>query len=617
MIILGRKKNIITEDSPVMERGLDSEKVVESVDVGMAPVTVIGDGKKKALIKVDAAFRFGTHVVVVGWRSHSIALALSGELGEIACECYSMARQDVAEHLGVEDAGELGFVLLAKHQDKIGELALVASADNALTFPLTLTERDSIASADIPNGQEVFDVLSKDLEPYSQPWYSVIAAMGISGDRTFARGFIETVKVAPATGRGIVAGWIAKASSRGWIWIEDSNGAVHSMKHAYRRYRRDVHDLFGADFPTAAQRAGFVVVIENVSPGDTLTLKSYIDGQLSELAHAQVEVLPNAPTQAAEHIFGLVSEASRLAEYCQQVALPILTPLVEVDRRRWADLPAISHALGAVPEDPVVSIIVPLYGGTQFLEHQLLEFARDPWLQEHAELIYVLDDQRLVEDFSRLCESLFALYRFPFRWIWGSANRGFSGANNLGATSARGQHLLFLNSDVFPISPGWLESMVAALESVPEAGLVGARLVFPDGSLQHAGMQFLRRDDLGVWINHHPCMGLDPALDPHQELSEVPAVSGACLLISRTVFDEAGGWDTGYLVGDFEDSDLCLNLLNRGLKVLYEPHAQLIHLERQSFKLLGGGDYRTRVTVLNAVRHQQRWSDLIEEQVND
>ena len=112
-------------------------------------------------------------------------------------------------------------------------------------------------------------------------------------------------------------------------------------------------------------------------------------------------------------------------------------------------------------------------------------------------------------------------------------------------------------------------------------------------------------------------MGLDPSLDPHTGPADVPCVTGACLAMRRADFDAIGGWDTGFLVGDFEDSDLCLKLRAAGKRIVYLPSVVLTHLERQSFKLLGGGDYRTRVVIWNAVRHQQRWHDDIEALAGD
>jgi GT2 family glycosyltransferase len=91
----------------------------------------------------------------------------------------------------------------------------------------------------------------------------------------------------------------------------------------------------------------------------------------------------------------------------------------------------------------------------------------------------------------------------------------------------------------------------------------------------------------------------------------VPAVTGACLAIRRKDFDRVGGWDTGYLIGDFEDSDLCQKIRKEGMKVGYLPDIQLTHLERQSFKELGNDDFRTRVVIYNAVRNQERWDSFV------
>jgi len=79
----------------------------------------------------------------------------------------------------------------------------------------------------------------------------------------------------------------------------------------------------------------------------------------------------------------------------------------------------------------------------------------------------------------------------------------------------------------------------------------------------------------------------------------------------RSDFERIGGWDTGYLIGDFEDSDLCLKLRSANFDIAYCPAVQLTHLERQSFKLLGSDEMRTRIVIYNAVRHQNKWQALL------
>jgi GT2 family glycosyltransferase len=262
--------------------------------------------------------------------------------------------------------------------------------------------------------------------------------------------------------------------------------------------------------------------------------------------------------------------------------------------------------------DPEVSVIVPLYGRTDLVEHQLIEFSKDLDFRRSAELIYVIDDPRIVDYFDSLTLEFRARYGVPFRWVWGHENRGFAGANNLGAEFARGEYLLFMNSDVIPIAPGWLSQLTGAMDERPSLGAVGPRLLFPGGGIQHAGMRPVWDNWLGIWYNQHVMLGFDPALDRNRGLTEVPLITGACLMLRRTDFDAIGGWDTGYLIGDYEDSELCMRLRKRGMFVAYVPEVDLVHLERQSFKGVGDDQFRQKVTHLNAVRYRDRWNAMLE-----
>jgi len=387
---------------------------------------------------------------------------------------------------------------------------------------------------------------------------------------------------------------------------------MYSLEGAYRQFRQDVHDVVGQAFAHGSGEAGFAIHLHGLKPGSKVQLKAISESGVHVLTEIQFTALPIDPVGAARVLFGIGGSVGDLHRRCPLVDTPILGPLIEHHREVLAELPVTGKQLGEAVSQPTVSVIVPLYGRADFVEHQLIEFAEDPWFRSHVELIYVLDDPSLVDGFISEAAFLHKLYRLPFSWVWGSVNRGFSGANNLGASKARGEYLAFLNSDAFPQTAGWLEALVHVLATQPEIGAVGPRLVFADGSIQHAGMEFMRRDELGIWVNHHPLMGLDPGLDRHREAAIVPAVTGACLVMRRADFEHVGGWDTGYLLGDFEDSDLCLKLRSEGLKSAYLPTIQLTHLERQSFKLLGHDQFSFRVVIYNAVRHQKRWAEQIQ-----
>lgn len=324
-----------------------------------------------------------------------------------------------------------------------------------------------------------------------------------------------------------------------------------------------------------------------------------------------VEALPTDPHLAAEKLFSLETEPQAFHLRAPVVDWPILSPLIARRNAELDKLPVELTDFGTLHTDPDVSIIVPLYKRHDFMEHQLLEFSGDPEVAARCELIYVVDDPAIRNEVLSEASRLSEILDMPFRVASGTANRGFSGANNLGASRATANVLLFLNSDVIPQHPGWVDAMLQVLAQDDGVGIVGARLLFPDGSLQHAGMEFQRDEQFGIWTNQHPNIGTAPKFD-RNEPREVPAVTGACLMIRRTVFDEIGGWDNGYLIGDFEDSDLCLAARSKGYRVVYQPAACLTHLERQSFTGVGADWFRTRMTICNAVRHEQKWAHLIE-----
>ena len=155
----------------------------------------------------------------------------------------------------------------------------------------------------------------------------------------------------------------------------------------------------------------------------------------------------------------------------------------------------------------------------------------------------------------------------------------YSALVNRGVAAASGDVLCLLNSDIEATSSGWLEALLDALER-PDVGAVGARLLYPDGSVQHAGVilgvlggtghahRFAPRDAPGYFAN----MAV---------VREVSAVTGACLATRRETFERAGGLDEALPVA-YNDVDFCLRLQEQGLRVLYAPYAELLHHEGAS-----------------------------------
>jgi GT2 family glycosyltransferase len=173
----------------------------------------------------------------------------------------------------------------------------------------------------------------------------------------------------------------------------------------------------------------------------------------------------------------------------------------------------------------------------------------------------------------------------PFSVVTLERNGGFSAVNNVGASLARGRLLLLLNSDVFPDRPGWLAKMTAFYDSTPDIGALGPKLLYEDDSLQHAGVFFSPLTGTTVWENRHYFKGLHRHLPAANVPRRVPAVTGACMMIDSGLYERLGGLRGVYVQGDYEDSDLCLRLIDAGYENWYLPDVELYHLEGQSYAL--------------------------------
>lgn len=162
------------------------------------------------------------------------------------------------------------------------------------------------------------------------------------------------------------------------------------------------------------------------------------------------------------------------------------------------------------------------------------------------------------------------------RVIRNQENLGFAKACNRGARVARGEYLVFLNNDTIP-TEGWLAAMVDEVERHRDVAVVGSKLLYEDGTIQHAGVVFSRI----VFTPYHlyrKCSADAPMVNRRREFQ---CVTAACMLVRRNPFEEVGGFDEGYQNG-FEDVDLCLKIRERGGRIIYRPDSVVYHLESQT-----------------------------------
>lgn len=253
---------------------------------------------------------------------------------------------------------------------------------------------------------------------------------------------------------------------------------------------------------------------------------------------------------------------------------------------------------------PARSLIVPLYREYNFIRHQLHAMAFDPDMAA-TELIYVLDLPEDGERVQALLNSLYSIYRLPVTLLVAAANYGYAAATNLGAAAARAPFLVLMNSDVVPARHGWLGRWQAAHEGDARIGISGPCLLYADGSLQHAGL-FFEAGRVPWWNNNHYHKGLPADWPPAQVARYVPAVTGACAMLARDLYERVGGLCEDYVIGDYEDSDLCLSIRRQGLEAYYHAGERLYHVERHSIRHNGAytGSAADRY---NGWLHSQRW----------
>ena len=185
-----------------------------------------------------------------------------------------------------------------------------------------------------------------------------------------------------------------------------------------------------------------------------------------------------------------------------------------------------------------------------------------------------------------------------------SQNGGFIATCNEGAALARGKFLVFLNNDTVP-QPGWLDALIGTFTTHPEAGLVGAQLLYPDGRLQEAGGVVFR--DGSAWSYGRFESPEDPR---YASLREADYCSGAALAIPRELFAAVGGFDTRYAPAYYEDTDLAFAVRAAGKRVLYQPASRVLHLEG----ITSGTDLNTgpkAYQVRNRSVFEQKWQSTL------
>jgi len=264
--------------------------------------------------------------------------------------------------------------------------------------------------------------------------------------------------------------------------------------------------------------------------------------------------------------------------------------LEDAMRRRQADaeiLPGAANGLFRVrfriKGDPLVSMVIPTIGTPRQVGgsrvdtlRTLVRSVRQKTSYPHYEFIIVADKGEVTDEVRRALEG--SSHRIVPYEMDGPFN--FSHKMNVGAAHAGGTHLLLLNDDVEVIGSDWMSAMLEYSQQ-PEIGAVGAKLLYPDGRLQHIGIVLGVGGGAGHAFHQHA--GASPGYASSAvSVRNYSAVTAACMMTRRDAFDRVGGFDEQLAV-DFNDVDYCLRLRAAGYRIVFTPFATLYHHESASF----------------------------------
>lgn len=266
------------------------------------------------------------------------------------------------------------------------------------------------------------------------------------------------------------------------------------------------------------------------------------------------------------------------------------------------------------PRSPAcrLSLVCVLLGIPDFLYLLVSQFARFGPL-DGLEFVFVSNSPELEEVLVRDAELASFVFKARIIMVGLNQNCGFSHANNVGVGAAQGTTICIINPDVFPRDAAAVAQMLRLAEDDLGDSVVGGKLYYADGSVMHEGMFFAQDRRLAalsggaVWMVEHFRKGFPDTNVPAQR--EVPAISGALMVLERKLYERMGGFDTDFIFGHYEDADLCLRIRQAGGRVVLDPALAYWHYEGTgSAKLPAHAGAR----LYNRWLFMRRWGDRLE-----
>lgn len=226
---------------------------------------------------------------------------------------------------------------------------------------------------------------------------------------------------------------------------------------------------------------------------------------------------------------------------------------------------------------PKVSIIIPLYNNVKFTRQCVNSIFQNTKYPNYEIILVDNGSKDNTRQYVKEMEKAHA----NIRGVYNDDNLRFARGCNAGAKFAKNKYICFLNNDT-EVQENWMTVGINRLKSDENIGIVGAKLLYPNGTVQHCGLDLFQNISTiySVWPAHR-LRGTSPDNPKINKVEEFPVVTGACVFMETDFFNQIGCWDEAYGMY-FEDSDLCFKVKAAGKKVIYDPKCVLIHHEAQS-----------------------------------
>ena len=252
------------------------------------------------------------------------------------------------------------------------------------------------------------------------------------------------------------------------------------------------------------------------------------------------------------------------------------------------------HIVLPFNESPLVSIIIPMYNQLDFTYNCVMSIFENNKFDNYE---VIIADDNSTENSGVLKE-----YFRNIVIVRNETNLGFLLNCNNAATKAKGKYVVFLNNDT-QVLENWLEELLYVFKKFPGAGLVGSKLLYPNGALQEAG-GVIWQDGSAINYGNRD----NPARSEYNYIKEADYISGASIMIDKKLWDTIGGFDKRYAPAYCEDSDLCFAVRKEGYKVYYQPFSEVVHFEGVTH----GRDVKKGVKqyqILNKQKFVEKWKE--------